>query len=199
MVITYHGGGMIKVVSGERTLCFNPSSKSRFAADVVLASCHDPRWNGVEAFRAEGKKVLVIDGPGEYETEQIFVRGEPTAGPNSLINTVYCVELDGLRLVHLGALTTLELGEAEAHLGAIDVLFVPVNRDLIEPARAAGLALKLDPRVLVPVEHGGLADSDLQKFLKEYGMENPRHEPKLLLRAKDLVPDKTEVVILAST
>ncbi len=206
MVITYHGGGMVKLVSGERVVLFNPSAEAvragrvpRSAVDVVLVSCLDPRWDGAASFRESEKKILVVDGPGEYETDQVFIWGLSSVGPERS-NTIYTVAFDGLRLVHLGALTEAALGdEGLGELGAVDVLFLPISAATLEPSAAAGLARRLDPRLVVPTEHQGEGDQNLLKLFKEFGMESPRHESKLVLRAKDLVADKTDLVILTAS
>jgi L-ascorbate metabolism protein UlaG (beta-lactamase superfamily) len=142
MVITHHGGQCIKVTFGDLTLVFDPISKGatlpgvRFGADIALVSRNHPDMNGIEEVTYGEKKPFAITGPGEYEYSGVTVQGFLTKseyglakGQTEAVNTVYAVKLEGMTLVHLGALSeaVLSVGAREA-IDEIDVLFVPVRR-----------------------------------------------------------------------
>src|SRR3989344_9319379 len=69
VIITYQGGESFKVSQGELALVINPKSKT--AADVTIFSSLRN-----EAAISE-KSGFVIDGPGEYEIKDIFIKGFP--------------------------------------------------------------------------------------------------------------------------
>jgi len=81
MVITYHGIQFFKLQFGDTVVAFNPISKkskfksSRFGSDIVLITSNDEDFNGVENVTSKNKKPFVIDGPGEYEVKNIFIKG----------------------------------------------------------------------------------------------------------------------------
>jgi L-ascorbate metabolism protein UlaG (beta-lactamase superfamily) len=155
MVITHHGGQCFKVTFGDLTLVFDPISKGgtlpavRFGADIALITRNHPDMNGSAEVAFGGKEPFVISGPGEYEKGGVTVQGfltkseyAPGKGESEAINTVYAVKLEGMTLVHLGALAEPALSlEAREAINEIDVLFVPVGGDgVLDAAGAAKLA-----------------------------------------------------------
>ena len=219
MIITYLGGEFVKVQFGDTVLAFNPPSKdsklksSRFGADVVLVSVNHLDFNGTETLGIGAKQPFIIQGPGEYEVKGVVVRGFGTtadyggeAKPNSKdsvaqekkINTVYTVELEGMNLCFLGALSSGELpAELKEELDEVDILFVPVGGAL-SPAAAEKLAVALEPHLVIPVHYEGLGTPGaLKQFLKEAGAEKTEAQDKLTLKKKDLEGKEGEVVVLS--
>jgi L-ascorbate metabolism protein UlaG (beta-lactamase superfamily) len=95
-------------------------------------------------------------------------------------------------------LNTSELPkEADEGIDGVDVLFVPISGDgVLDPAKAYKLAVSIGPKIIIPVNYGSSGDKDaLKKFLKEAG-ENPKPEPKLTLKKKDLEGKEADVVVL---
>jgi|TARA_Y100000310_G_scaffold88016_1_gene84933 hypothetical protein len=207
MVITYHGGEAFKVVFGDTTLAFNPVSKdsklksARFGADIALVSLNHPDMNGVEQVTHGEKKPFVISGPGEYETQGIFVRGfksSSTHGGDERLNTIYTVSLEGMNLCFLGALDSTKLsGDAKEKLENIDVLFVPVGDDgVLSPKEAHDVSVELEPKIVIPMH----ADDSkkLKDFLKEEGERNGKAIDKLTLKRRDLEGKEGEVIVLSA-
>src|SRR3989344_2065705 len=206
MVITYHGGSFFKIVFGQTTLAVNPVSKSsklpqtRFGADIVLVSMHDPDFDGIENVTHGDKQPFAAHGPGEYEVKGIFIRGvgiPSSYGNEARQNTLYAVEMEGMHLAFLGALSSRKLpAEAKEVLEDIDVLFLPVGGgDLLTPSDAHELAVELGPRLIVPCHYDA---AHLKAFLKEEGAEGMKPADKLTLKKKDLEGKEGEVVVLAA-
>ncbi|MES2216033.1 MAG: MBL fold metallo-hydrolase [Patescibacteria group bacterium] len=207
MIITYLGGEFVKVQFGDTVVAFNPVSKdsslktSKFGADVVLSSINHEDMNGVDQISFGDKKPFVITGPGEYEVKGVFIKGLPSEsnyGGEKRINTIYTLALEGMNLCFLGALDTAELPkETEEAIEEVDILFVPIGGEgVLDASRAYKLAVSLEPKIIVPIHYGDLGDKEaLKKFLKEAG-ENPKAEPKLTLKKKDLEGKEAEVVVL---
>lgn len=217
MIITYQGAEFFKVQFGDITLALNPISKesklkpSRFGADVVLVSTHHPDMNGIDQVTHGEKKPFVIDGPGEYEVKEVFIKGlssvshyvdaEAKGGPTELVNTIYTVALENMNICFLGALDTAELKtETIEALDEIDILFVPIGgQGVLEPAKAYKLAISLEPKLIIPMHYGDIGGKDaLKAFLKEAG-ENPKPEPKLTLKKKDLEGKEGDIIVLEAT
>ena len=106
MVITYYGKGFVRLQFGDMVVAINPSSKnadaksSRFGADIVLSSLRAPAFSGFENMTGGSKEPFAIDGAGEYELSDVFIRGYESVGPEAKINTVYTVILEGMKIVH---------------------------------------------------------------------------------------------------
>lgn len=207
MIITYLGGEFVKVQFGDTTIAFNPVSKdsslktSKFGADIVLSSLNHEDMNGVDQLSFGDKKPFVITGPGEYEVKGVFIKGLPGIskyGGEDRINTIYTLSLEGMNICHLGAQVASELQkDTDEAIGEVDILFVPIGGDgVLDPAAAYKLAVSIEPKIIIPIHYGDIGDKDaLKKFLKEAG-ENPKAEPKLTLKKKDLEGKEAEVVVL---
>ncbi len=208
MVISYQGGECFKVSFGDITLAFNPPSKdsklkaAKFGSDIVLVSLNNPDMNGVESASFGDRQPFVVTGPGEYEIKEITVKGfgsKSSYGGGERLNTIYFVTLEGMNLCFLGALGTADLPqEAKQELDDVDILFVPIGGSgVLDHAEAYKLAVKLEPRIVIPMHYGELGTKDsLKHFLKEAGAESTKPVDKLTLKKKDLEGKEAEVVVL---
>ncbi len=212
MVITHHGGQCFKVTFGDLTLVFDPISKGgtlpavRFGADIALSSRNHPNMNGVDEVSFGGKEPFSITGPGEYEHSGVTIQGFLTKsqyvapkGQLDTVNTVYAVTLEGMTLVHLGALSDQVLShEAREAIDEIDILFVPVGGDgVLSPAEAAKLAVSLQPRIIIPMHWSGMGDAGaLETFLKEEGSKDAEKVEKLTLKKKDAAEKEGAIIVI---
>lgn len=210
MVITHHGGQCFKVTLGDLTLAFDPIAKGgtlpavRFGADIALVSRNHPDFNGVEEVTYGDKRPFAITGPGEYELKGVTIRGFLSKsqyglkkGEDEAVNTIYAVELEDMRLVHLGALSGDIPPEAREVAGEADILFVPVGGDgVLAPPAAHELAVSLEPKVIIPMHWSGMGEGKpLDAFLKSAGAAGEKLE-KLTLKKRDLVGREGSILIL---
>ena len=207
MIITYHGVGFVKAQVGDLVVAFNPISKeaeeknARFGADLALISNNSPRYSGVDQVSGFNKETFIIDGPGEYERNSMFIRGVQTAGPDNTMNTAYTLNLDGIQICHLGNLAPGGLSaDAKEAIGPVDVLFVPIAEEGgLSAKEAIKMALSFEPSLIVPVgytEKGGQAA--VKEFLKEAGNDKAEITEKLTVKKKDLSGKGGEVVVVTS-
>lgn len=208
MVISYSGAECFKVSFGDITLAFNPISKdsklkpAKFGSDIVLVSLNNPDFNGADTATFGDRQPFVVSGPGEYEIKEITVKGfasKSNYGGGEHLNTVYFVTLEGMNLCFLGALGNPDLPlEAKQELDDVDILFVPVGgAGVLDHAEAYKLAVKLEPRIVIPMHYGEVGAKDaLKLFLKEAGAEGTKAIDKLTLKKKDLEGKEVEVVVL---
>ncbi len=205
MVITYYGLASYKIQFGDTIIAFNPVSKesdykaSKFGADLVMVSMHHADYNGVSECTFGSKVPFVVDGPGEYETKDIYIKGVGIQQGDK-INTIYSVRFEGVRLCHLGALNTKDItADVLEQLGAIDLLFVPMTGgNVLTPAMAAEVANSLEAKLVIPMHAGvkGVDKALLAQFLKEFGDEGTKPIDKLTLRKKDFEGKEGDVVII---
>lgn len=204
MVITYHGGQCFKVSFGSTTIAFNPISKKskleavKFGADVAFVTMWHPDFNGVDQVSHGSKQPIVVDGPGEYEIGQVTARGfglKTMYGKEELFNTIYQVHLEDINIVFLGSLNTTEIDpKILGELGDIDILFLPIGGgDVLEVPQASKLAVKLEARLVIPMNYDTAA---LKTFLKEESKESLKPIDKLTIKRKDVSVMSGEVVVL---
>jgi len=211
MVITHHGGQCFKVTFGDITLVFDPISKGgtlpgvRFGADMALVSRNHPDMNGVAEVTYGEKEPFAITGPGEYEFGGVTVQGFLSKseyglgkGQEGAVNTIYAVRLEGMTLVHLGALSDPSLPvEAKEGIDEIDVLFVPVGGDgVLDAAQAAKLSTVLEPRIIIPMHWSGMGEAKaLDAYIKEEGGAAEKVD-KLTLKKKDALDKDGDIIVI---
>lgn len=211
MVITHHGGQCFKVTFGDLTLVFDPVSKGatlppvRFGADIALVSRNHPDMNGVAEVTYGEKTPFAVTGPGEYEYGGVTIQGFLTKsqyglpkGEKEAINTIYSVKLEGMTLVHLGALAEPTLPpDAKEAIDEIDILFVPVGGDgVLDSAAAAKLATTLEPRIVIPMHWSGMGTpKSLDAYLKEEGGAAEKTD-KLTLKKKDALDKDGDIIVI---
>ena len=189
-------------------LAFNPVNKSsktgisaKFGADIALSSTNHPDYNGVDQVSHGERTPFYINGPGDYEVREIFVKGSMSSvelSGKKYINTIYSLAVDNINIVFLGALGDTELSkEAREAIDGPDILFVPVgDKGMLDTKAAAKLASSLEPKMIIPMDYD---NTTLKAFLKELGEEKAEVVDKLTLKRKDLDGKEGEVVVLKTT
>lgn len=177
----------------------------KVSADLVTISHDHSDHNNASAVSDAHK---VFDGPGEYESKDVSIVGFPTfhddkKGEVRGNNTVYMIEIDRIRLVHLGDLGhTLSEKQVDA-LGEVDVLFVPVGGEYtIGPEKAVEVVRAIEPVYTIPMHYkadGLNAETfgslkPVEEFVSQIGM-NPDKTTKLSLN-KDTMGEDPQLVIL---
>ncbi len=213
MIITYFGKQFFKIGQGEMVIAFNPVSKNsksgisaKFGADIGLVTTNHPDYNGIDQISHGDRVPFIISGPGDYEVKEIFVKGVMSSayiGGKKYINSIYCLTVDGIDIVFLGALSDIEIGkEAREVIEEPDILFIPVggkgskDNGVLDVKDSAKLASSLEPKMIIPMDYD---DASLKVFLKELGEEKAEIVDKLTLKRKDLEGKESEVVVLKSS
>jgi len=204
MIISHNEVQSFKVQFGDTVLAFDPVSKKsefkagNFGADIVLVSLNHPDMNGIEQVNRGEKQAFVINGPGEYEIQGVFIKGLPSIsgyGGSEHINTIYTVNLENMSLCFLGALGETEIpNETKAGIDGIDILFVPIGgKGVLGPTEAYKFAVSLEPSIIIPMNFD---DKSIKAFLKEGGDEGMNPVEKLTVKRKDLEGKEGEIVVL---
>jgi L-ascorbate metabolism protein UlaG (beta-lactamase superfamily) len=208
MDVTWLGHGCFRLRGRSAAVVTDPYPPSiglklsRMDADLVTISHEHENHNYTQVVR-EG--AYEIHGPGEYEVAGVSVIGVPTyhdaeKGSKHGRNTVYLIEIDDVRICHLGDLGhKLEDAEAEA-VASPDVLLVPVGgRTAMNAAQAAEVVRQLEPRYVVPMHYAipglKLELDPIDRFLKEMGVTVAEAQPKLAVQKSSGEYD-TKVVVL---
>lgn len=176
--------------------------KLRLEGNVVTVS--HPHEN--HSHVASVKDAYVIEGPGEYEVAGIAVRGLPTyhdaqQGAEHGRNTVYVIELDDVRVCHLGDLGHKLDDRALEAIGNVDVLLVPVGGGAtLDGAKAAEVVRQVEPRYVVPMHYGHPSLhtelAPVERFLNEMGVPESEAQNRLSIQASSSSEGETKVVVL---
>ena len=77
-------------------------------------------------------------------------------------------------------------------------MFIPIGGDgVLNAMEAAKLAVKIEPKIVIPVHYGEVGDKQALKiFLKESDSEDVKAIEKLTLKKKDLEGKDGEVIVL---
>ena len=148
---------------------------------------------------------VVVDGPGEYEIAGVAVQGvgafhDTADGAERGRNTIFVIELDDVRVCHLGDLGHRLLDQHIEAIGNVDVLLVPVGGGAtLNGASAAEVVRQLEPRVVVPMHYklpGLKVELETsERFLKEMGAEGAEALPRLGMQPSS-GESETRVVLL---
>ena len=207
MDVTWLGHGCFRLRGRGAAVVTDPYPPSiglklqRLDGDLVTVSHEHENHNYTQVMR----DAYEIRGPGEYEVAGVSVIGVPTfhdaeKGAKHGRNTVYLIEIDDVRVCHLGDLGhRLDDAEAEA-ISSPDVLLVPVGGNTaINAAQAAEVVRQLEPRFVVPMHYAipglKLQLDTLDRFLKEMAVTSAEPQPKLSVQASSGDYD-TKVVVL---
>jgi len=223
MEIIWHGLSFFEIKGkrdGEKvTLAINPFDKSsglkppEVKADILVFSSPLKRGSALET--ATGTSFL-IDGPGEYEIKGVKIRGIPTVDAKreekgKAKNTIFKIEFEEIKICHLGNFNEDQVssGILESIFG-IDILFVPIGRDLtVSGKEAAKLVSQIEPKTVIPMNYlpsesrssfktkGLKLDlQDEKDFLRNYGVKEKEKIKKLKIRASNLQRNGTELILL---
>ena len=115
-------------------------------------------------------------------------------------NVVYLIDIDDMRVCHLGDLGHLLSSEQVEEMSTAEVLLLPVGGiSTIDAARAAETVRMLEPRLVIPMHYKTEALSrdlaPVDQFLKEIGLREVEPQPKLSM-TKSSLPSETRVMVL---
>lgn len=214
MEIQFLGQSCFRIRDKKITLItdpYNPAAVGfklpKNTADIVTISHDHADHNNAASIggASQRKTPFIVFGPGEYEISGVFIFGIPSfhdnrEGKKRGKNIIYVVEMDNLRLVHLGDLGhRLDDQQLEAVSGA-DVLFVPVGGTYtIDSSQAVEVVNQIGPKIIIPMHYQipGLifALSPVEEFLKKMGFGEIEKRDKLVI-SYDKLPEEKEVVVL---
>jgi L-ascorbate metabolism protein UlaG (beta-lactamase superfamily) len=127
-------------------------------ADLVLITHEHVDHNGTAAIA--GSPPLLRSTAGLLESpigEVVAVASEhdPAAGTERGPNTIFVLDLDGIRVAHFGDFGQSSLRDEQANaIGEVDLLFVPVGAGpTIGADQAAAIVSRLGPRWVVPMHY----------------------------------------------
>lgn len=206
--IKWLGHACFRIRAREATILTDPVPRSlgykvdKQRADIVTLSHDHPGHTATEIISGDFK---LVDGPGEYEMNEVFITGIRTyhdneRGAQQGRNTVYIIEVENMTICHLGDLGHQLSEEQVEALTSVDILIVPVGGGtVLDGARASELVGQIEPKMVIPMQFrtpfGDKDREEVGRFLKELAAPDLTPVDKISVRQSDL-RDSTEVVVL---
>jgi len=172
------------------------------SADIVTVSHEHADHNNVAAVL--GKPEVVR---GSAKVKGIDFKGvasyhDKAGGSQRGKNTIFCFEVDGIRVCHLGDLGHLLSDEQIAELGMVDILLIPVGGYFTIDARVATqVCNQLKPRVIIPMHYRNdkcaFPITGVDDFLKEKENITRLEISERVFKSEEL-PVSTQIIVLKS-
>jgi L-ascorbate metabolism protein UlaG (beta-lactamase superfamily) len=175
MEIEYRGANCVVIKNKKLTAVVDPtenlSVKEVNNPDAVIIATQE---NFVPA--NHDAQNFIIEMPGEYERNDVSVRGIPVpahigADEKAKKSTLYSIEADGVRIAIIGH-TTAPLGdEVLEDLGVIDIVIIPVGGSgyTLDARDAATIVRQISPKVVIPTHY---ADAHIKYEMPQEPVEN---------------------------
>ena len=181
MIITYHGDNYFRLQAGNTIVLVDPTNQRSFKGAALVLNTIKP----ADTEPPENNEPFWIDYAGEYEIQNVKVRGFNAGFEDDKKKTVYLINFDETNVAILGHISREPNAEIQEHLKNADCLIVPASgKPWLPIPTAAKLVRQLEPSIIIPSLYG----SNLKIFLKEFNGES-QPEEKLVFKKKDLKPN----------
>lgn len=210
MEIIWHGQSCFTLKGDRITVVTDPYGEiglklPKLKADIVTVSHDHADHNNTAAVEGEPH---IFDWPGEYEAGGVMLVGleafhfkkseeadEKAVARGKTI--IFHIDLDDLRICHLGDLGHKLTDEMVETIGDVDILLIPVGGgSTIDHKTAHQVIEQIDPRIVIPMHYkidGLKVETELQDvepFLKEVGAHNEGLD-KLEIKGRASLPEET--------
>ena len=208
MEIVWLGHSCFRIRGREATIVTDPCppasgySIGKPTADIVTVSHPHDNHSYVKAVAGTPR---VVDGPGEYEMHGAFITGISTfhdaeKGAQRGRNLCFILEMEDIKVCHLGDLGHTPTAEQAEEITVADVLLVPIGGvSTIDGARAAEIVSLLEARLVIPMHYKTEALKEQleppDRFLKEMGVTTVEPLQKLSI-TRSSIPSDTQVMLL---
>ena len=206
MNIQWYGQACFKMQAKNLTIITDPFDKScgltppRFQTNIVLVSDNQPT-----DFTSVKDDVFVIDGPGEYERMGATIKGiasyqDNQEGVRNGLNTIYIIELEDIKICHLGNLGHPLSDKQVERIAGVDILLAPVGERELPLSKITNIISEIGPRIIIPMSYQIPKLSEkltpVDKFLAEMGAKEKKPQAKLSIKKKNLPTEETQIVLL---
>jgi len=195
MEIEYRGANCVIMKGKNALIVVDPTTnvsvkETKNPNTVILAT----QKNSVPS--ARDAQSFVIDMPGEYEHNDVSVRGIPVrmhidADEQAKNSVMYSVETDGVRVAVIGHTTAPLSDDDLENLGVVDVLILPVGGGgyTLDARDAATIVRQISPKAVIPTHYDDtqtkydVPQDKIDDFIKELASA---HEKATALKTKSL-------------
>ena len=208
MEIVWLGHSCFRIRGKEATIVTDPFDKTlgyqmrKPNATIVTVSHNHPQHSFVDSVAGSPR---VVSRPGEYDIANVFINGIATfhdkeKGAQRGKNTVFFIEIDEMKVCHLGDLGHVPTSEQVEQMSGTDILMVPVGGvSTLDAAAAAETIGLLEPKLVIPMHYKTevikMELEPLEHFIKQMGLKEVVSQPKLSV-TKSTLPPETKVLFL---
>jgi L-ascorbate metabolism protein UlaG (beta-lactamase superfamily) len=208
MQITWHGQYTIKIVSKALTLVLDPYAPnlglSAFRAKADIVALSNPQTSSMSHVAGIQGEPFIMNTPGEYSLKAAALYALGWHASDNTERSLQRWKIEGMTLLHLGALERALSDEELAKLERtdIDILLVAVGGGSgLDTRQALQLVTTVEPRVVIPIHYQlpRLREklTSVAQFAKEMGISQPKQaESKFTIRANKLPQQDVQTVIL---
>ena len=202
VVLRWHGQSFFDLETSQGTrIAFDPHAIDSYGritvkADLVLVShnhndhtqlamVENPNKKVILGWKGEGKKAdwnLIDEKFRDVHLRTVGVYHDTVQGMERGKNTIFILEVDGLKIVHLGDLGHLLTEEQIKQIGPVDVLMIPVGGVYtLNGTDAKKVVEQLKPRqYVIPMHYGTKVFDDVlpvDEFLEDQPKANVKIFP----------------------
>lgn len=208
MTISWYGEACFLLEAGGIRILIEPPGKEsglsspRLKSDILIfSSSRNQSGKPFEDYQDD--QTFTIGSAGEYE-----VRGANISGIQDDLNIIYNIEMDGIKIVHLGFLNKELDNEKLSTLGDPDIVLVPagglaagkqMDGGILDAEKAMAVISQIEPKIAIPMLYDTkglkIKREPLSAFVKESEAKDSL-VPKLSIKRKDLIEEETKIVIL---
>ena len=218
MKISWYGQSLFHISSRTKksqvSISINPFEKEVglktpiLKADILLSG--DKENHNLKNIKND---YFLIDNPGEYEVKGVFIEGIPTFNFKNEKeeesersfdgNTIYTIEVDGIKVCHLGNIKQKELKEDQLErIGMVDILMVPVGgEDTLTAKEAIGIIGQIEPGIIIPMQYAvpklKIKLDKVDDFLKLSKVEDLKPIEKLVIKKSDIDSEQPKIITLS--
>ena len=172
------------------------------SADIVTVSHGHPDHNNVAAVRGNPE---LVKGAVTAEVEGIPFKGitvyhDEATGSKRGDNTIFCFEVDGIRICHLGDLGHQLDDKQVTDLGVVDILLIPVGGFFTIDAKVAShVCRQIKPRVIIPMHYKtdkcGFPIASVDEFLRDKDSVSRLDASEAEFKLGEL-PETAQIIVL---
>jgi len=196
MNITFLGDSCFRLKGKQAIVIINPFDKHqnkkmpKRKADIV---CFSNR--SVEMKRIKGEP-FVITEPGEYE-----VNGVSVFGLSINQKTVYLIEIDDLRICHLGDLHTKLSNKQRDEINGVDILMLPLTgKEGLNTKKALQVVGQIEPKIVIPMNYEAKKSSRngrlIDEFLKQADIDKVKPKTKLKISSSSAIAEEEAKIVI---
>ncbi|MBA7598683.1 hypothetical protein ES703_05702 [subsurface metagenome] len=171
-------------------------------ANYVTISHEHSDHNYVDSIRGNP---IIIRGVGTHQKEHFTFKGfasfhDDRNGRLRGENTIFCFNIDDIKICHLGDLGHLLSENKIEEIGEVDVLLIPVGGTYtIDANQATEFCKKINPKIIIPMHFKtpklDFPITDVRPFI--YGKENVRElNSSEFETTKEELPVTAEIIVL---
>ena len=170
------------------------------AADVVTVSHDHFDHNNVASVGGNPQVVKEPVAAKGIKFEGVATHHDASGGSERGNNTIFSMDIDGVKVCHLGDLGHPLSDQQVADIGKVDVLLIPVGGFFTIDAKVASeVCDRLNPRVIIPMHYKNekldFPISGVDDFLEGKGSVRKLDSSEAEFKAGAL-PAETEIVVL---